>query len=145
MGDEFQTWKEHFIEQAKGLVPHQRKFYRVSMQHGKGGEPPIKMVSPTEQVVERAKSTLSQPPTIYDPVTGIMQHANRKHSKINTPRKRKHKSQLRVKTKKIKIRKTPKPRKVSKLKKRVLKKKASKKHKPRRITKKQNSKKKWWL
>ncbi|MEK6266753.1 MAG: hypothetical protein N2B06_18590 [Clostridium sp.] len=89
MSEEFQTWKHHFIQQAKGLIPHQKRFYKVSMQQGKGDQPTIKMVSPTEQVVERAKSDLVQPPSVYDPVTGVMQQTSGKHLKIPTPRKRK--------------------------------------------------------
>ena len=81
MSEEFQAWKQHFIQQAKGLIPHQKRFYKVSMQQGKGDQPNIKMVSP--------KSDLVQPPSVYDPVTGVMQQTSGKHLKIPTRRKRK--------------------------------------------------------
>ena len=88
MSEEFQTWKHHFIQQAKGLITHQKRFYKVSMQQGKGGPQNIKMVSPTEQVVERAKTNLVQAPSVYDPVTGVMQQTSGRHLNIPTHRKR---------------------------------------------------------
>lgn len=91
MSEEFHTWKQHFINQAKGLIPYQKKFYKVSMQQGAGSQPTIKMVSPTEQIVERAKASLDQPPTVYDPVTGVVQQTNVKHIKPTSPRKKKRK------------------------------------------------------
>ena len=94
MGDDFVVWKQHFIDQARGHIPFQKKFYKVSSQGGRGGEPSIKMVTPTEQLVERAKSSLSHPPSIYDPVTGVMQHSEGDHltGKISLKRKYKKKS-----------------------------------------------------
>lgn len=71
MADEFQQWKQHFVNQARGLIPHQSNFYRVSEQKGRGDEQNIKMVAPTQQIVARAKSSLANPPVVYDPVTGI--------------------------------------------------------------------------
>jgi hypothetical protein len=115
MSDEFQAWKNHFIEQAKGKIPHQKKFYRVSMQQGGGSQPAIKMVSPTEQIVERAKANIEHPPTVYDPVTGVMQQTIGKHSSISRKRRRKsHKDGKRIslhktrKNKKTKINRTNK-------------------------------------
>jgi len=137
MGDNFATWKEHFIQQARGLVPHQRKFYRVSLQHGKGGEPAIKMVSPTQEVVERAKSNLNDPPSVYDPVSGVMQHTEGKHVKVMPKRKRKSKPTS-------KSSKYSKKRKKVKSKKKVKKKKTHKSKKKRTSKKKSKPKKKWW-
>jgi hypothetical protein len=88
MSEDFQVWKNHFINQAKGLIPHQKRFYKVSMQQGGGSQPIIKMVSPTEQIVERAKSTLDQAPSVFDPVTGVMQQTKIKHVAPSRKRKR---------------------------------------------------------
>lgn len=92
MSEEFQTWRQHFIDQAKGLIPHQRKFYKVSMQEGKGKEPAIKMISPVQSIINRAKSEIAHPPSVYDPVTGIMQQTNRKHVKVTSKRKQSRKT-----------------------------------------------------
>ena len=98
MGDDFVVWKQHFIDQARGHIPFQKIFYKVSSQGGRGGEPSIKMVTPTEQLVERAKSSLSHPPSIYDPVTGVMQHSEGDHltGKISLKRKYKKKSYMAI-------------------------------------------------
>lgn len=133
MGEEFQTWKQHFINQARGLIPHQRKFYKVSLQEGGGEQPRIKMVSPTEQIVERAKATLEQPPSVYDPVTGVMQQTSGKHIKARRPRKRKGAVIRRINNKKRKVvRKKKKPTRKSKP-----NKKGGKKKQP-------SSRKSWW-
>ena len=121
MGDEFHVWKQHFIDQARGLIPHQRNFYKVSEQKGKGDQPSIKLVSPTEQVVERAKSTLSDPPMVYDPVTGVTNQPINETIKKKRTYKRKRKTD---KKKKIKKRKKGK--------------------KPNKKGKEKGKKKKWW-
>lgn len=125
MGDNFEIWKQHFIKQARGLIPHEKVFYKVSEQTGRGKEENIKMVSPTEQVVERAKSNLSNPPVVYDPVTGITNQPI--YKKKNNVRKRKQKG---------KISKIKKPKKPSK------KKQSSKKGK--KSSKANMKKKKTW-
>lgn len=108
MNEEFHLWKEHFINQAKGLIPQEIFFYNVSTQKGRG-EPSanIKMVSPTEQIVKRAKATLSQvptsPPTVYDPVTGVIQAEQRKTQTKLPSRKRKNTNTKKKKYKKRKI------------------------------------------
>lgn len=130
MSEEFQTWKQHFINQAKGLIPHQRKFYKVSMQQGGGGQPTIKMVSPTEQIVERAKASLDHPPSVYDPVTGVMQQTKGKHVKIATHHKRKRK---------INNKKQSKKKRLSKLKSKKPKKKTNTKRPKKKVTSKR-----WW-
>lgn len=90
MGDSFQAWKQHFIDQARGLIPHQKNFYKVDEQRGKGSnESNIQLVTPSEQVVERAKATLSHPPTVYDPVTGIVQNPSPKQRKRKYVKKKK--------------------------------------------------------
>jgi len=110
MGDNFAIWKQHFINQAKGLVPHQEKFYKVASQNegvGKGitsGE--IKMVTPTQEVVERAKTQPPLPPAIYDPISGVMAHS------LGRPRSvRKYKKARPTKKKKVKANKKNKRRK----------------------------------
>jgi hypothetical protein len=135
MAEEFQTWKEHFINQSKGLIPHERKFYKVSMQKGRGGEPTIKMVTPTEQVVERAKSKLTEPPNIYDPVTGVMQHTDSKHVKVKQlSRKRKYTTNKKKNT-------NSKRRKTNKKKSTLGKKR---KYSAKKRVNKTIKKKKWW-
>lgn len=142
MGDEFQSWKHHFIQQAKGLIPHQRKFYRVSsmQQLGKGDQPTIKLVSPTEQIVERAKTILKDPPpdppSVYDPVTGVMQHAQGKHSTISRKRKQQKSKTPHKNSKKRKITAS----------KRIKKRKKTKKmkRKTKKTLKRKTPKKKWW-
>jgi hypothetical protein len=145
MSDEFQTWKEHFINQSKGLIPHQRKFYKVSLQKGRGDQPIIKMVAPTEQVVDRAKSKLTEAPNIYDPVTGAMQQTDSKHIKVKEfSRKRKHTTKKKnngIKKRKITKNKSTKRRKV------ISRKGNKSKIKNIKKNKKQSSKKRkgWWL
>lgn len=139
MGDEFQAWKQHFLQQAQGLIPHQKKFYNVSEQTGRGDGANIKLVSPTQQVVERAKSTLSQvhdtqPPNTFDPVTGVMLPSPKKHNKIRFAHKRKKKTQSKKRTKKQKISK--KSKKLQKVKNKLKNKKKKNKKKV-----KQNN---WW-
>jgi len=143
MGDNFQTWKTHFIQQAKGLIPHERRFYRVSMQEGKGDEPPIKMVSPTEQVVDRARSSLNEPPSVYDPVSGVMQHTEGKHTKLI--RKRKKKSMR--PTNRVKYSKKRKTSKITKnpRNKKKLPKTSKKTSTKKTLKKKIKTKKKWWM
>jgi len=142
MADNFQTWKTHFIQQAKGLIPHQRKFYRVSMQEGKGGETPIKMVSPTEQIVERAKSNLDGPPSVYDPVSGVMQHTEGKHTKPTRKRKRRSKAPTN-RSKQTKKRKTSRTKKKGRKTKKPAKK--TRKRTTTKTLKKIKPKKKWWM
>ena len=48
---------KHFSDMAQGLVPYQRKFYKVHPQVGSGD---IKIVTPTEAVVERAKMAVKR-------------------------------------------------------------------------------------
>lgn len=114
MGSDFHEWKKHFIDQARGLIPHEKKFYAVSQQRGKEDtrQVNINMVSPTEQVVERAKATLSHPPTTYDPISGVMQQGEVENTKIK--RKRKTKRKRLIKGKKRKISKKKKKKKTIK-------------------------------
>jgi hypothetical protein len=90
MSEDFGAWKRHFINQARGLIPHQNSFYKVREQKGGGGggEQNIKLVTPTQQVVERAKSTISDPPVVYDPVTGITNQPLNESIKTTQKRKR---------------------------------------------------------
>lgn len=128
MGDSFDEWRRHFVAQARGLIPQQRNFYKVVNQHGKGGnEGNIKLVTPTQQAVERAKSTLSHPPVVYDPVTGIAQ----KTETVSKRQKRKYKKKDTRKKMKSRV-KSKKPTKQK-----------NKKKKPKE-KKKKNSEDKWW-
>lgn len=134
MGDDFVVWKQHFIDQARGHIPFQKKFYKVSSQGGRGGEPSIKMVTPTEQLVERAKSSLSHPPSIYDPVTGVMQHSEGDHLTGKISLKRKYK-------KKSSSKKTHKKKKKSESSKKT---KPEKKKNSKRQSKENKKSVKWW-
>lgn len=71
--DSYQVWIQHFIDQSKGLVPHQSLFYKINNSSQKGeGKPTIQAVTPTEQVLARAKSSMEeQSKPSYDPVTGV--------------------------------------------------------------------------
>lgn len=74
----FEVWKQHFIKQAKGLIPHEQSFYPVTTENTKQSDSstPVKLVSPMQDVVERAKTDISNPTTpIYDPITGIMRQS----------------------------------------------------------------------
>lgn len=130
MGEDFRAWKQHFINQARGSIPHQKYFYKVSEQKG-GGDPHLKLhiVSPTQQAVDQAKATLSDPPVVYDPVTGITNQPI--NESIKKPRKRKQSQSHKKKAKKVK--KTIKTKKVKK-------RKSSKK----KVSKKVKSKKRWY-
>lgn len=104
MAEDYQMWIRHFVDQSKGLIPHQRVFYKIGVNSQKGeGKPSIQVVSPTEQVVERAKSTLQElrKPS-YDPVTGVVHQSLQKLLGGHITRKRKNIS------KKSKSRKTGK-------------------------------------
>lgn len=137
MGDDFEIWKNHFIDQARGRIPFHRKFYKVSNQGGHGtrvsGDPSIKMVTPTEQVVERAKTTLSDPPSIYDPVTGVMQHSEGDHTGVRTSCRQRHAKYSSSSKKK---------KKTVKKENRITKKKSTTKSK--KTKKQQNGNVKWW-
>ena len=134
MNEEFHIWKQHFINQAKGLIPQGKHFYKVSSQKGKGETTAnIKMVSPTEQVVERAKSAVSQapsvPPTVYDPVTGVIQSSKRLPHGKAISRKRKKKNTNKVPKKKRKVSSKKKTKKKKKINQKKGKKKTNKKKK----------------
>ena len=126
MDEEFKIWKDHFIDQAHGLIPHEKRFYKVSTQKGRGVKPNIKLISPTEQIVERAKSSLSNPPEVYDPVTGTMQTKKRPRQVKNSRKRRKKKEQKGRGGKKRKICKPKKKKKKKKKKPRSKKKKTKK-------------------
>jgi len=97
MGDSFLAWKQHFIKQAKGLVPHQDSFYNVTTERNAGNgdtSSNIKttLVSPVQQMVERAKSDVIEGSAIYDPVTGVMRHSGRKVRRVRRSGKKKSSS-----------------------------------------------------
>jgi hypothetical protein len=125
MDSKFNLWVQHFIDQSKGLIPHQKVFYKVTRQRGEG-KPVINLVTPTEQAVERAKSSLEElEKDTYDPVTGVVNHSMSKLLKRKTSPKRK-KSSKRVAKRVKKV--VPRKRKTGK-KKTVKKKRVSKSRK----------------
>lgn len=91
MEGQYQIWIQHFINQAKGLVPHQKAFYKVGSQRGEG-KPVIQLVTPTEQVVERAKASLKEKNDTYDPVTGVVHQSVSSLLRGKNSSKRKKKS-----------------------------------------------------
>lgn len=119
MGDNFSVWRKHFENQARGLIPHDSAFYKVSSERGNGeeskGESKMTVISPSQQIVERAKKQLKYAEVIYDPVTGITQHSvgkprsvkrlkkkapQRKNSKIGKGKQKKVKTKKRCVKKK---------------------------------------------
>ena len=119
MGGDFEIWKRHFINQAKGLIPHQDRFYQVTSEKGSGegmqnDKHPITIVSPMQQIVERAKTDIINPSPIYDPVTGVVRHSVkrartvRKYTKKKQPSKRKPKNKKKQKPRKPKGKKKTK-------------------------------------
>ena len=94
----YQMWVQHFIDQSKGLIPHQNFFYKIAFNGQKGdGKTAIQVVTPTEQVVARAKATLVAPiKHSYDPVTGVSHQSpqNRRGERITLKRKNPKKSTL---------------------------------------------------
>jgi len=116
MADNFSVWKEHFIKQAKGLIPHENYFYRVvtagreegSMEEGKNN---VKVVTPLAQIVERAKNA---PTDTYDPTTGVIRQLLSKPRKVRTSKKRAPKKSTKKKAPKKKARKGTKKRLIKK-------------------------------
>lgn len=87
MDDNFAIWRKHFVDQAKGLIPHQSQFYKVTTSEREegsmeGGKKDVKIV---EQMVERAKNA---PRTIYDPTTGVMRQSLGKPRSVRTLKKK---------------------------------------------------------
>lgn len=126
MTDKFTIWKNHFINQAKGLIPHQHSFYGVSSQN-KGNEVKSehqsKIMLPTQEIVERVKRAQPNPLSIYDPVTGEMSHfsnSSRGVRRSYTRRVKRNKTSKKSKTHK---RKTNRKRKVTKSKRKKVSKK----------------------
>ena len=58
-------WRHHFKLVGEGKVPPQGKWYRVGSvnQRGQGSDPVVKMINPTQQVVDRAKQELKRADT----------------------------------------------------------------------------------
>lgn len=104
MSDNFNVWKQHFINQAKGLIPHQDQFYKVITagreEGSKEDEKNVKIISPLKGIVERAENA---PTNIYDPTTGVIRQSLKKPRKVRRSKKkapRKRKPQVRKKSKK---------------------------------------------
>ena len=49
---ESSPWIKHFTDMASGLVPHEKRYYKVPTQTGNGD---VRLVTPTQAEVERAK------------------------------------------------------------------------------------------
>lgn len=116
MGDKFAVWRHHFENQARGLIPRQNSFYKVhSTSHNTQQEifgKKIQIMPPSQQVVQRAKSTLGVPETIYDPVIGMQRHYTQRPRSVRKSAKKSSKKD----TKKSKT-KSKKPKSKSKSKK----------------------------
>ena len=50
-------WTQHFVDMARGLIPYQKRLYKVTVQTGNGD---VQMVTPTQAVVERAKMDMKR-------------------------------------------------------------------------------------
>ena len=50
-------WTQHFMDMARGLIPYQKRLYKVTVQTGNGD---VQMVTPTQAVVERAKMDMKR-------------------------------------------------------------------------------------
>lgn len=131
MGDKFSIWEQHFIKQAKGLVPHQDNFYKVTSEKQRDtdmtkGDTGSKVNPHVGQIVERAKNA---PTTIYDPVSGVARQTVRSRHRVKTskrkgPTKRRRQSIPRKKKRKGKGRGKKKiTKKITKKKKKVNRKK----------------------
>jgi hypothetical protein len=124
----FDVWKQHFVKQAKGLLPREDSFYPVTTEVNANrsisdGQIKVDLVSPVQQAVERAESDINSYTPIYDPVTGVTRHSSGKLRSVRKKRATKgnpHKKKVK-KTKKrgLKFKK----RKLLKLKKKNKKKK----------------------
>lgn len=106
MSNNFEVWKNHFIRQAKGLIPHEKQFYQVTTEKGDSekikNDHNVTLVSPMQEVVERAKTNINNPIPTYDPVTGVVRHLARKPRSIRkstTKNKKKKKNQGKKKKK----------------------------------------------
>ena len=108
-------WKEHFQAMVRGDIPYQKKMY-TGLQNGSGN---IKVVSPTEAVVQQAKSDLKrslQEADVFKPKkarfllqsgSGVKKRAKRTTSKKNKKSKKKNTKQ-KSKTRKTKVSKRKK-------------------------------------
>lgn len=78
MTDKFTAWRQHFENQARGLIPRENTFYQVSSTPQRQQEElfgkQIEMAPSTQQAVARAKNALDNINIIYDPVLGIQRH-----------------------------------------------------------------------
>lgn len=114
MSEKFSIWKKHFENQARGLIPRDNSFYKVSTestnQTSGNNESKINLISPSQQIVERAKKQIRYPDAIYDPVTGIMLHSKGKPHSV----RRSTKKISKIKKAKTGRKKTIKPSKKSK-------------------------------
>ena len=115
------NWVKHFSDMSQGLIPYQKKFYKIQPQTGMGD---IQLVTPTEADVQRAKSDMKRKLTEsigykpkrlrLSPQSGAGQ--KKKNKKKSPAKKKKPKSKTKKTTKpkkkpKSKTKKTTKPKK----------------------------------
>jgi hypothetical protein len=128
----FDVWKQHFVKQAKGLLPREDNFYPMTTEANvnrsiSDGQIKVNLVSPVQQAVERAESDANSYTPIYDPVTGVTRHSSGKFRSVRKKRATKgnpHKKKVKkAKKKGLKLKK----RQLLKIKKKKNKKKKNKK------------------
>ena len=57
-------WTQHFVDMARGLIPYQKRLYKVTVQMGNGD---VQMVTPTQAVVGSMKRKLAEVATVQKP------------------------------------------------------------------------------
>ncbi len=94
------AWKKHFVDMASGKF-RTKSFYRLGVQRGGSDENPIRLVTPTQQAIEMARSEEKRTKLKRTPI-------KRKQSP-RTPIKRKQspvKSQMKKRRASVNIKKT---------------------------------------
>ena len=101
-------WVKHFSDMTQGLIPYQKKFYKIQPQTGMGD---IQLVTPTQADVQRARSDMKRQLTESDgykpkrlrqsPQSGAGQKKKKNNKKKSHTKKKKPKS---------KTKKTSKPK-----------------------------------
>ena len=111
-----EKWKKHFLDMVEGKKSKVKNVYLLnsskSKQVGGSADPPIKMVTPTQQAVERAKSDLKRSieeekmpataikrPRIAKKVSKLKKHRTKKKSSRKTKRKSLKKKKKKAKKK----------------------------------------------
>ena len=89
---ETNPWVKHFSDMAQGLIPYQKKKHTVAPEVGSGD---IKIVTPTQEVVERARTDAKRKlkeASLYKPkrVKGISQSGAGSKKKNNQKKVKKN-------------------------------------------------------